>query len=926
MKNANLRRHVLHIALAAGLLASPLTSQESGEIDLERLAIPYEKFVLDNGLTVIVHEDHSVPIVAVNLWYHVGSRNEERGRTGFAHLFEHFFFNGSENYPHGFREAMDDLGVNNRNGTTSFDRTNFFEDVPISGLERTLYLEADRMGWLAGNLSREMLERERGVVQNEKRQGENRPYGRVFELIPPAIYPHAHPYSWNVIGTMEDLDAATLEDVKKWYETHYGPNNCVLSLAGDITTERAREVVERYFGPIPPGPPIAKLEEWVPRFERDVRETMQDRVPQTRIYRVYHAPPWGSRELQHLKLAAQVLSGSKSSRLDRRLIYEKELATDVWAFVWDKELASNLFLIVTAKPGVEPAVLEAEMDAVVEELLSEGPSEDELALARSRLQADFLRGIERLGGFGGRSDVLAESMTYGDDPHAYLKQFRGLARAGTAEVLQTSKRWLGAHHYTMTVVPFPELAAAEESIDRSQLPELGEAGEVRFPEVQRRRLANGLEVLLLERHSVPLVEATLRVDSGYASDPAGKEGLASLAADLMDEGTAQRDGFALADALDRLGANLSTGSSLDHVRLELDALAPNLGPSLELLAEVAQVPAFPQEMVRIAKQRRLARIDQEMAEPVAAALRTLPPLLYGTGHAYAVPFTGSGYRETVEPLGRDELVAWHRTWFRPESSALIVAGDVTLEELLPQVDAAFGGWSAGEAPGKQIDRVETASTGTVFLLDRPDAEQSVIVAGHVSQPGGLPQDLSMETVMRLFGGMSTSRLNRNLRLDKHWSYGTWGFLSDATGQRPFMVVAPVQTDQTAPAMREVLGEIRGIAGERPIAGEEFSSIRRNMILRLPGRFETLESLESAAIDLVHLGYPPEYFYNYADNVRTLSEEDLNAAAAQFIRPQELAWLVIGDLAEIEAPIRELDFGDVVILDSDGRLLGETQRQ
>ncbi|MFQ5350148.1 MAG: M16 family metallopeptidase, partial [Thermoanaerobaculia bacterium] len=902
------RLHSTLLLATVALLSTAATPAETA-IDLEDVRIPHHKFVLDNGLTLLVHEDHSVPIVAVNVWYHVGSRNERRGRTGFAHLFEHFFFNGSENYPHGFREAMDDLGVNNRNGTTSNDRTNFFEDVPVSGLERTLYLEADRMGFLAGNLSQQMLERERGVVQNEKRQRENQPYGRVFNRIVESVYPYSHPYSWSVIGTLEDLDAATLDDVKQWYETYYGPNNCVLSLAGDITPERALELVERYFGAIPPGPPTPDYQEWVPRFARNVRDQMDDRVPQSRIYRVYQLPPWGDRDTIHFNLLASVLSGSKSGRLDRRLIFDKELATQVAAFVWEKELASNLLLMVTVKPGVDPREAEREMDSAVAEFLEGGPTETELATAQTRILADFVRGMERLGGFGGRSDILAESMIFGGRPDAYLGHLETLSAATPAAVLESGQRWLSEPHYTLTVDPFAELSAPGDTLDRSVLPALGDAPGVDFPEVQRSRLANGLEVLLLERHTAPLVNMALAVDAGYSADTAETAGLASLTLDLMDEGTATRDAFRIADELDALGAEISTGSSLDQSFVYLRALKANLAPSLTLLADVVLNPSFPEEMVEINKQRRLASIEQEKANPFGAVLRVAPKLLYGAGHAYANPLSGAGFETTVGGMTREDLVAWHRTWFQPNTSSLIVTGDTTLAELVPRLEAAFGGWPAGEAPKKNIESLETASKGRVFLIDKPGAEQSVIVAGHLSRPGGRPEDLAMEAVMRLFGGMSTSRLNRNLRLDKHWSYGTRGLLADARGQRPFVVLAPVQTDKTKESMLEVAAEIAGIAGERPVAGEEFASIMRNMTLRLPGRFETLRALEGAAIDLVNYGYPAGYYYDYADNMRGLTEEDLAAAAASYVTPGELFWLVVGDLEKIEAGVRELGYGE-----------------
>src|SRR5688572_27731791 len=556
------------LILLALLLTLPLSAQK---FDRESVRVPYQKFVLDNGLTLLVHTDHSVPIVAVNTWYHVGSRNEKRGKTGFAHMFEHFFFNGSENYPHGFREAMDDLGANNRNGSTSTDRTNFFEDVPVSALERTLYLEADRMGFLAGNLSKEMLERERGVVQNEKRQGENQPYGRALEAAWEAIYPYSHPYSWSPIGSMDDLSAATMEDVKTWYQTYYGPNNAVLSLAGDITAERALELVKKYFSGIPPGPPLRRAEEWVPKLDRNIRETMEDRVPQARIYRIYHIPGWANPDIQPLQLVAGVLSGSKSARLDRRLVVEKDLATGVSAFVLDREIAGTLILAVTVRPGVDPAVVEKEMDAVVQQFINEGPTGEELERSKNRDIADFIRGMERLGGFGGRSDILAESMTFGGKPDAYLDQLERLARATTADVKNVGKRWLDATHYTGVVYPMAQLKPGQTTVDRKKLPELGPPPAVKFPEVQQAMLANGLKVMLLERHSAPLVNIALGIDAGYAADTPGKAGVAGLTMAMIDEGTKTRTMYKIVDQLDALGAQLSTGSSLDQSFVRMQA-------------------------------------------------------------------------------------------------------------------------------------------------------------------------------------------------------------------------------------------------------------------------------------------------------------------------------------------------------------------
>jgi zinc protease len=876
---------------------------------------PHHKLVLDNGLTVLVHEDHAAPIVAVSVWYHVGSRNESPGRTGFAHLFEHFFFNGSEHHPGGFREAMDDLGANNRNGTTGQDRTNFFEDVPTSALERTLFLEADRLGFLAPQINQAMLERERGVVQNEKRQGENQPYGRVFNHIFEQMYPKGHPYSWPVIGSMEDLNAASLQDVKDWYASYYGPNNVVLSLAGDITAERALALVKKYFDGIPAGPPVERLEQWVPKLDAPMRDRMYDRVPQARLYRAYHAPAWRDDDIARLQLFASVLSGSRSARLDRRLVYDQELATNVTASVEMSALASLFVITATVKDGVDPDRVEREMDAVVTEFLKQGPTEPELQRARSRILSDFTRGAERLGGFGGRSDILAESMTFDGRPDGYLARLERVATSTAAQVRATGQKWLDAPPYTLLVSPYPALKPGQSSLDRSVVAPLGAPPDVTFPKVQRAKLSNGVKVMLLERHSSALVNVALAVDAGYAADSADKAGMASLALDLLDDGTTTRDTFRIADELDAIGARITTGSSLDLSFVRLQAQSNSLAPALTIYADVVLRPSFPQAMVDLAKKRRLAQIGQEKATPTQAATRVIPGLLYGAGHGYGNPMGGSGFERTVTTITREDLAAWHRTWFQPESATLIVTGDTTLAAVVPELEKAFSTWKTGKAPAKRVAPVSPSAGGRVYLIDRPGAPQSVILAGHVSETGGQPEDLAIDTVMRNFGGLATSRLNRNLRLDKHWSYGTQGVIQDARGQRPFLVLAPVQTDKTKESVAEVIKELGDIAGARPIRGEEFASIMRTQTLGLPGRWATLQSLEAAAIQILNYGYPDDYFSTYAARVRGLTEAELDAAARKFIRPSQIVWVIVGDLSQIEKGVRELHLGTVTVVDA-----------
>lgn len=898
------------------VFAQPVTAKAG--FQKSNYSINQKTFVLQNGLTLIVHEDHSTPVVSVNMWYHVGSKNEAKGRTGFAHLFEHFFFNGSDNYPHGFREAMDDVGANNRNGTTNNDRTNFFEDVPVSALERTLYLESVRMGYLT--LSKEMLERERGVVQNEKREGENQPLGKSFTDMPGKLYPASHPYSWPVIGSMDDLNAATINDIKTWYQSYYGPNNAVMVLAGDVTADSALALVKKYFEGIPPVPPISRLNNWVPSFSNNVRDETQDRIPSTIIFHVYHIPGWKNKEQEYVKLFADIVAGSQTSPLYKKLVYEKKVADNIEAFVEEQELSSLFYVQLVVKNGVDAALAEKELDSAMNKLLKDGVAADDLERAKTRTLATFSRNIERTGGMGGRSDVLAESMVYGGSATYYLDKLEWIANAKASDIKASAQQWLTKPYYTLQANPFPEVDAVKNELDRSKLPALATQPDVAFPAMQKASLKNGLKVVLLQRNTAPIVNVTLAVNAGLSSDDPAKAGEASLALDMLPKGTATKDMYAISNQLDMQGAVLNTWNDQDMSYVQLKALTQNLQPSLNILADVVLHPSMPDDQFNILKEQRLTAIDFEKSDPNDLARRILPALVYGKGHPYAMPQSGNGYTATVKTLTKNDLVQWHDAWFKPNNSTLIVTGNTTMDKLLPALEAAFATWKEGTAPSKNIQPVAATKGGKVYLIDKPDATQSIIIASEVSLPGGQPNEAAIQTFMQNFGGMSTSRLNRNLRLDKHWSYGSYAYLTTAKTQRLLAVVAPVQTDKTKESMVEVWKEVKDVAGERPLKGEEYNSIMRNMSLRLPARFSTLQSLENAAANVVNYNLPDDYWQTYGTKVRTLTEQDLNDASKQVVHPNEMIWLIIGDLKKVEPGIRELNYGEIIKLDNDGNVI------
>lgn len=902
------------------LFSINLQGQKKGKEMKLDIDIPYTKFVLDNGLTLIVHEDHKAPIVAVNVWYHVGSKNEKPGKTGFAHLFEHLMFNGSENFDDDYFQAMERIGATDLNGTTNEDRTNYFQNVPTSALDIALWMESDRMGHLLGAVTQAKLDEQRGVVQNEKRQGENQPYGKVWELIAKGTYPPGHPYSWTVIGSMEDLNAASLEDVHEWFKTYYGPNNAVLVVAGDVNTNEVYEKVKKYFGDIPPSPPISKMDVWVAKMSGTKREITQDRVPQARIYKVWNIPQWGTEELTYLDLVSDVLGSGKTSRLYKRLVYDEQICTSVQVYAAPGEIGSQFHIIATAKPDVDLSKVEASLDDELNKFLLEGPTEKELERVKTEFEASFIRGIERIGGFGGKSDILAQNQVYGNSPDYYKNILNWVRNASIKNLKDAANKWLTDGVYILEVHPYPELKAIPSDVDRSKLPEQGPTPKVKFPEIQKAELKNGLKIVLAERHTIPVVNFNLVIDAGYSADQFGLPGTSKLAMEMLDEGTKKRTALQISEELSLLGASLSTGSDLDASYVTISALKSKLDESLDIFTDVILNPSFPESDFNRLKSQILSAIQREKVTPTSMALRVFPKILYGKDHAYGNPLTGSGTEESVRKISREDLIKYHQTWFKPNNATLVVVGDITMGELLPKLEKFFSNWKPGKVPKKNITPVEHKQKSEIYILDRPGSLQSLIFAGHIAPSSNDPDDIAIEMMNTIFGGTFTSRINMNLREDKHWSYGASSFLMGALGQRPFIIYANVQLDKTKESMVEIKRELEEYLTTRPATIEELEKNKQNEVLSLPGTWETMRSVLGSLVTMVKYKLPDDYYYSYSEKIKNLKLEDIHRAIRKVINPNGLVWVIVGDREKIEKGIRELNYGEIYFIDSNGNLL------
>jgi zinc protease len=909
-------------ALATPVVAAPARTATVKPAPVSALVksidIPYQEFTLANGLRVIVHTDRKAPIVAVSIWYNVGSKFEPAGKTGFAHLFEHLMFNGSENAPGDFFAPMKEVGATDLNGTTWFDRTNYFETVPRPALDRALFLESDRMGYLAGAVTQGVLDEQRGVVQNEKRQGDNQPFGLVEYKQIAALFPESHPYGHSTIGSMADLDAASLQTVKDWFHDHYAPNNAILVLAGDIDTASARPLVEKYFGAIPRGPQSIVPKADVPTLAAPKIEVMKDRVSTTRIYRVWAVPGLNDKDSIALDVAAGVLGGLSSSRLDNALVRGEKLAVRVSASNQTFAQIGQFEVYADVKPGVDPALVAKRLDEIIADLIAKGPSADEVQRVATGNVTSTIQGLESVGGFGGKATTLAQGALYSNDPAFYKKQLATLAGETPAIVKAATAKWLTRPVYALTVEPGPREAYTEAAPvvrqpatdtpvkgTRGAMPGVGTISDLVFPEAVHTSLKNGIELIYAQRNAVPITQAVISFNAGVAADPAAKLGTQQLTLNLMDEGTTTKDSVTIAEMKERLGASIGSGASADRTSLTFSAPSPNLAPALDLFADVVRNPAFAPAEVERVKNQQLAQISAELTNPGGLASRVMPRLVYGAASPYAKSF-GSGDPKAVKLLTRDDLVAFQHAWIRPDKARIFVVSDRPLAEVKAALDERFGDWTpTGPAGVKDFSAASTPSTPKIVLIDRPDSPQSLIYAAVPTSLKGTDEFVPLLAANDTLGGGFLSRINMDLREDKHWSYGASGGFQRAEFAAPYIVQAPVQADKTGASIAALRADVADFLTTKGITPLEFDRTIAGTIRSLPGNFETSGAVLSGMQANNLYKRPDDYYAKLPQAYHALQAPQLDAAARAAIDPSKLIWVVVGDARTVRPQLDSL---------------------
>ena len=890
------------------------------------VSIAYEKITLSNGLDVILHEDHSIPLTAVNVWYHVGSKDEEPGRTGFAHLFEHVMFEGSKHHNSSHFEPLQKVGAN-LNGSTTSDRTNYWEDVPSNYLELALWLEADRMGFLLEALDQQRFDIQRDVVKNERRQSyENRPYGMAQWNIQEALFPLPHPYHWMTIGSQEDLDAASLDDIKSFFQRFYSPSNGSLAIAGDIDREATLELVDRYFGDLPPGPPVRRIGRFDSGLAGRVELEIRDRVSLPRLYIAWPALPESHPDEASLELLRAVLADGQSSRLYRTLVYERQIAQSVGVRHHSAEISGQFMVDVTAAAGHSLDELEEAVDAEIARLWQEPPTDEELARVKNRLESSHFRQLSRIGGFGGRADALNYYNTFFGNPELINTSINDYMAVQREDILRVGREVLDHRQVRLRVLPEASLKAREAvgGIDRTVMPSPAREPEFTPPVPERRRLPNGMQVTVVEKRGLPIVSFALMLQAGAITDPPELPGLAYFTTQLLPEGTETRSSQDIANAFEFIGARLSTETRREISLLSSETLTKHWVEALELLSDVAQHPTFPEHELERVRREHLTDIRRGKDDPTFIAEQIVPGLIFGRESRYG--HASLGTEESVAAFTRENLVEHFRSCCGPATANLVVVGDVSLEEVMQQAEAVFGRWdnpATAAAAELEPETAPAASAGnghdqptTIYLVDKPGAAQSVIRAGHDTVPRSHPDYLSLSLLNYSFGGQFSARLNQNLRQDKGYSYGFNSGISWFREQSLLSAGGSVQTAVTKESVQETLKEFQDINRARPVTGEELAAAKAGMLLGYPAGFERPGQILSHLIQLILHQLPDDYLRTMPDRVSAVSLEEVHRAGTERIRPEGLNILVVGDRAVVETGLRELGL-PLTLLDSNG---------
>ena len=879
------------------------------------VTIAFEKHTLSNGLDVILHQDHTIPVVAVNVWYHVGSKDEEIGRTGFAHLFEHVMFEGSKHHNSSHFEPLQKAGAN-LNGSTTPDRTNYWEDVPTNYLDLALWLESDRMGFLMDALDQQRLDIQRDVVKNERRQSyENRPYGMAHWHLQEALYPMPHPYHWMTIGSQEDLDAATLDDIKDFFNRFYSPTNASLAIAGDIDMGEALEMVNHYFGDLPPGESVPRRGRHDSGLIGRIELEMRDKVTLPRTYIAWPTPPEGDPDDAPLEIYQAIMSDGLTSRLHKSLVYEKQIAQSAHIRYHSSEIAGQAVLQVTAAEGHELAEVEAAAEAEMARFLREPPTEEEMTRVKNRIEASHFRSLARIGGFGGRADQLNHFSVFSKNPELINTSLDKYMSVTREDVMRVAEIVLGDNQVRLRVFPEPTLSPATVAIDRTVMPTPKSEPVFTPPTPTRTTLSNGMGISVIEQRGLPIVAFGVLMDAGASRDPENLPGLAGFTAQMLPEGTNSKTSQEIAQAFEFIGSRISSDGRREYTLLSAETLTKHFPTALELTADLILNPNFPDHEVERVRREHLTELRRGKDEPNAVAEQLMAGLMFNRDSGYGHSLSGT--EASIGALTRNDMMSQFKRDYGPVNANLIVVGDVSIDEVVKRAESVFGSWKGGDSSANgKAEVMPSNGVATIYLVDRPGAPQSVIRALHTTIPRLHPDYLGLTLMNYAFGGQFSARLNQNLRQDKGYSYGYQSHVQWYRGPSLMLAGGSVQTEVTKESVFETLKEFNEVRGSRPISQEELDNAKASVLRSFPANFERPGAIMGQVLQMVQFGLPDDYLQTVRSSVESVTLDDVHRITQELIRPDQLKILVVGDRQQIETGLLELDI-PTVILDVDG---------
>ena len=900
--------------------------------------VPFDKYTLPNGLDVILVQDRRLPTVTVNIWYHVGPANEAPGLTGFAHLFEHMMFAATRHVPRGLADKLlEGAGATDSNGSTDFDRTNYFDTVPSNQLALALWAHSDRMGYLLDVLDQTALSNQQDVVRNERRQSvENRPYGIVEEALNHQLFPKTHPYYASVMGTHADIQSAKLGDIRDFFTLYYGPNNASLVIAGDFDKASARALVAKYFGTFKRSAPVAKPAVVTPPITAERRATVADRIELPRVYMGWLTSPAYTPGDAELGVAAQILGGGKSSRLYKHLVYDKQIAQDVNASQNSNALTSMFTITVTARPGHTGAEIEAAIDAELHAMLADGVTDKEVERARNTIETALLTSVEKLGG-AGLANQMNQYNQYTGDPGYLGKDISHYRAVTAADVRRVIKAQLqdSARAVVTAVAGTPDLGPEvatpapppasdkpgkaaginREEAWRKQVPKAGPAPKIDLPGGTSFTLANGLTVIHHYNPALPIISAELVLRSGEDANPIDKSGLASYTAHLLEEGTATRSAPQVADDIAQLGAFFATASAPDSSRASLLSLKANFPKALDVLADVVLHPAFPEAEVERQRASRLGELSQQREVAQAVASVAAAGALYGAAHPFG--YGELGTEAAIKTTTRADLQAFWRAHYVPNNAALVVSGDISEAELKALAEARFGAWQRADLHAAALP-APAPTAARLVLVNKPDAPQTALRVTIMGPERKSPDFAPLQVMNAALGGLFTSRINTNLREEKGYSYGVYSGVQYHRGPGPFAISGNVRTDVTGPSIVEIFKEVAAMRA-KPLPPAELANARNSQVLSLPGLFDTNRSVGASLANTFIYDLPLDYYRTLPARFAGVDAAQVQAMMVKYLVPEKLVVVAVGDQGKIAPQLAPLKLAPVEVRDTDGKL-------